>query len=473
MKREKVESLNERDFVTSLIVSTKCCKTLAPYVNLEFFESEYAAVVTSWVLEYYKKFKECPKDNIRSLYLTHQGELQDESLKDLVASFLQNLADSNININNEDYLLDRSKDFLDSRALKLYTEKLNACLEVGDMKKARKVQAEYKKISEVETNEVSLFSKSSTKIIQESLSKVDEELMYLPENLNKVTGKLHRNDFMAILAAPKKGKSWFLQYLATEAVKQSLNVVFVSMEMSREEVVQRMWKMMYGSKSGIVPEGIYECAKIVPSDEGEGKFTSELFDISVKPGCGKSVQYLQKQSKALNKYKGDLRIIAYPAFGASVEEISQRVEELASENFVADVLVIDYADITKSIGGGSEPRNQLDLIWKHLRYFAMKFHCLVITASQTNRSAINSSIVDITSVSEDIRKAAHCTTFVSMEQTNGMRKNHLMRIRNMLMRNGEIGKSCVFPQCLGLGQFVLGEPVDAEQFIFDCGMEES
>lgn len=465
MKREKVESLNERDFVTSLIVSTKCCKTLAPYVNLEFFESEYAAVVTSWVLEYYKKFKECPKDNIRSLYLTHQGELQDENLKDLVASFLQNLADSNININNEDYLLDRSKDFLDSRALKLYTEKLNACLEVGDMKKARKVQAEYKKISEVETNEVSLFSKSSVKVIQESLSKVDEELMTLPENLNKVTGKLHRNDFLALLAPPKRGKSWFLQYLATEAVKQSLNVVFVSMEMSREEVVQRMWKMMYGSKSGIVPEGIYECARIVPSGDGE-MYTSELFDISVKPGCGKSVQYLQKQSKALNKYKGDVRIIAYPAFGASVEEISQRVEELASENFVADVVVIDYADITKPIGGGTEVRNQLDLIWKHLRYFAMKFHCLVITASQTNRTALNNSQVSADSISEDFRKLAHITSMCSMEQTPKMREAHLMRIRNIAVRNDNVEETCVFPQCLGLGQFVLGEPVLGRNFLF-------
>lgn len=465
MKREKIESLNERDFVTSLIMSTKCCKALAPYVNLEYFETEYARVVTDWTLGYYKQFKECPKDNITSLYLTHQGELQDEGLKDLVASFLQNLADSNLNINNEDYLLDRSKDFLDSRALKLYTERLNACLEVGDMKKARKIQSEYKKISEVETNEVSLFSKSSVKTIQESLSKIDEELMSLPENLNKVTGKLHRNDFMAILAAPKKGKSWFLQYLATEAAKQGLNVVFVSMEMTREEVVQRMWKMMYGSKSGIIPEGIYECAKIVPSGEKD-MYTSELFDINVKPGCGRSVQYLQKQSKAQNKYKGDIRIVAYPAFGASVEDIGQRVEELATENYIADVLVIDYADITKPIGGGSEVRNQLDAIWKYLRYFAMKFHCLVITASQTNRTALNSSTVNVDSVAEDFRKVAHITSFVSMEQTPKMKEAHLMRIRNIAVRNDNVEECCVFPQCLGLGQFVLGAPVLGKNFIF-------
>lgn len=472
MKREKIDGLNEKNFVTSLIMSDKCCKALIPYVNLDYFESDYARIVVGWICDYYKKFKTCPKNDITSLYVTHHEEIQDEALKDLVASFLQNLADGDLNINNEDYLLDRSRDFLDARALKNYTEKIEACLEVNDTKKAREIQARYKKISEVETNEVSLFSKESVKTIQEALGKVDEELMILPENLNKVTGKLHRNDFLAILAAPKMGKSFFMQYLAVEAVRQSLNVVFVSMEMSREEVVQRLWKMIYGSKSGIIPEGVYEGARIIADPTDSEKFTSERFNVKVRGNTGKSVSYLQKQFKAVNQYKGDLRVIAYPAFGASVEDITQRVEELANENFVADVVIIDYADITKSIGGGVEIRNQLDLIWKHLRYFAMKFHCLVITASQTNRSALNSSQVGADSVAEDFRKMAHITSFVSMEQTRRMREEHLMRIRNIAVRNDNVEETCVFPQCLGVGQFVFGNPVLGKNFIFPGNGEE-
>ena len=463
MKREKIESLNERDFIISLIMSEKCCKILIPYINLNYFEIEYSRIIIGWIVDYYRQFKKCPKNDIQSLYLTHCEEIQDESLKDLVASFLQNLSDSEININNEDYLLDRSKDYLDKLSLKHYTEELEACLNLNDIKKARKIQEKFEKISEVETNEVSLFSKDSVDIIKEALNKTDEELMTLPESLNRVTGKLHRNDFMAILAPPKGGKSWFMQYLAMEAVKQGLNVIFVSMEMTREEVIQRLWKMMYGAKSGIIQEGTYEGARIIKDGE---KYRSELIDINVKGNNGRTIQHLQRQSLAANQHKGDLRIIAYPAFGSSVVEITERVEELARENFVADVVVIDYADITKPIGGGPDVRNQLDAIWKHLRGFAMKFHCLVVTASQTNRSALGSSVVEISSVSEDIRKAAHCTTFVSMEQTKVMREKHLMRIRNMLMRNGEIGKTCVFPQCYPIGQFILGMPVNGDDFVF-------
>ena len=467
MTREKINTSNEKDFITSLIMSDKCCQILVPYIKLSYFDNEFAKIVLTWIIEYYTKFKVSPKDDIVSLYRTHHDEIQDESVRDLVAVFIQNLADSDININNEDYLLDKSKDFLDKKALQSYTESINACLETNDMDKARKIQTSFKRISPKETNEVSLFSKSDKKIIQESLDKVDEELMVLPDEMNKMTGKLHRGDFMAILAPPKKGKSWFMLYLAVEAVRQGLNVIFVSMEMSREEVVQRLWKMMFGSKSGIVPAGNYETVRFVNDTLNPGKYKSEFFDVRVRPDSGKSVDSLQKSFTMQNQHKGDIRVIAYPTFGASAEEITDRIEEIASEeNFVADVVIIDYADITKPIGGGSEVRNQLDLIWKHLRGFASKFHCLMISASQTNRTAWNSAKVGGESIGEDFRKIAHVCSMISMEQTPKMKKEHIMRVRNIAVRNDEVIDACVFPQCLGLGQFVFGKPINADDFVF-------
>ena len=467
MEKQKIESLNEKNFVVSLIMSDKVCKTLIPYINPDYFDVEYSRIVVSWVIDYYKKFNRAPKDDITSLYINNHDKIEDEALKNLIASFLQNLSESELNINNEDYLLDRSKDFIDKKSLEKYTEELNACLAVNDVDKARRIQSKYRKISPTETNEVSLFDKRSVKKIQEALSKTDEELMTLPENMNKVTGKLHRNDFLALLAGAKTGKSWAMQYLATQAVLQGLNVVFVSMEMSVEEVIQRIWKMLYGSKSGIIPEGVYEGAKIVEDPNDPEKFTSQLFDIKVRSSAAKSVRHLQKQTLAQNQHKGNLRVIAYPSFGASVTEITDRIEELATkENLIADVVVIDYADITKPIGGGSELRNQLDAIWKHLRWFAMQFHCLMITASQTNRSGIGASEVDANAISEDIRKMAHCTSMVSLEKTKKMKQEHLIRMRNIAVRNDNVEETCVFPQCLDIGQFVLFNPVLGKDFNF-------
>ena len=142
------------------------------------------------------------------------------------------------------------------------------------------------------------------------------------------------------------------------------------------------------------------------------------------------------------------------------------------ENFVTDVLIIDYADITKPIGGGTELRNQLNAITQYLRGFSMKFHCVTITGTQTNRSGYSSSVVDVNAIAEDYRKITHVTSMISMEQTPKMKRNHIMRLRNVVMRNGEAVDCCVFPQCLGLGQFVFGEPILAENLIMESEDEE-
>ncbi|MBR6403167.1 MAG: hypothetical protein IKS48_07265 [Eubacterium sp.] len=468
MKREVIENLNEKDFVASLIMSNKCCQILLPYTKANYFDCDYSRVIVSWVKDYYEKFKVSPKKDITSVYKMRCDEIQDEALKDLVYNYLKNIAESEININNEDYLIDRGKDFIDYKALQEYTENLQACIDTRDMNKARKVQQNYNRISIAETNEVSLLDKSAVDIIKNALKQQEEVLFTMPGEINNVFGNIHRNDFIMIMGGAKKGKSFLLQECGIQAVEQRLNVTLVELEMTREEEIQRLWKRWFGVKSGLVKPGTYETCKFVECPDEKGKYKIELYDVNVKESKEEDVEKLQKQLRAFTKYSANLRVIAYPAGTASVIDICDRVEELATkENFVTDVLLIDYADITKPIGGGTELRNQLNAITQYLRGFAMKFHCCVITATQTNRTGYSSSVVDVNAIAEDYRKITHVTSMVSMEQTPKMKKNHIMRLRNVVMRNGEAVDCCVFPQCLSLGQFVFGEPILAENLIME------
>ncbi len=472
MKREVIENINEKDFVASLIMSDKCCQILLDYVKPTYFDIDYSRVIVSWVSDYYKKFKIAPKKDVTSIYKSRCDEIQDEALKDLIYNYLKNIAESEININNEDYLVDRGKDFIDYKALQEYTENLQACLDTRDMAKARKVQQDYKKINTTEVNEVSLLSLECADRIARALSASKEILFTLPENMNKVFGNIHREDFIAVLAPPKRGKSFMLQYIAIQALMQRLNVVYVSMEMNIDEVVQRLWKTLFGTKSGLVSEGLYESCRFIECPDEEGKYHSELIDVNVKTTDVGDIKTYQKQLKAMTQYQGNLRILSYPRFNASVETICNRVEELAKDGFVADVVIIDYADITTPIGGGSELRNQLDEIWKYLGGFAMKFHCAMITASQTNRSGLSANVVGGETIGENFKKLAHITSMVSLEQTPKMRKEHIMRIRNIAVRNDEVEETCVFPQCLKVGQFVFGEPILGKDFIFENGEDD-
>ena len=48
-----------------------------------------------------------------------------------------------------------------------------------------------------------------------------------------------------------------------------------------------------------------------------------------------------------------------------------------------------------------------------------------------------------------------------------------MRVRNIAIRNGEVEDACIFPQCLGLGQFVFGEPISTRDFIRNTGDDDN
>ena len=53
-----------------------------------------------------------------------------------------------------------------------------------------------------------------------------------------------------------------------------------------------------------------------------------------------------------------------------------------------------------------------------------------------------------------------------------MKQNHLMRVRNIAVRNDNVEETCVFPQCLSLGQFMFGNPVLGKDFRFDNNEED-
>ena len=126
-----------------------------------------------------------------------------------------------------------------------------------------------------------------------------------------------------------------------------------------------------------------------------------------------------------------------------------------------DMVVVDYADIMAP-SEKNEYRQQLDSIWKRLRSLAQKWHCAVITASQTNREALYSD-ADQQNVAEDIRKIAHVTSMVSINQTEDEKKKGIVRFKQLVIREESAEfRQAVCLQCLDLGKMVIDSRFDDE-----------
>ena len=100
------------------------------------------------------------------------------------------------------------------------------------------------------------------------------------------------------------------------------------------------------------------------------------------------------------------RAIHIPSKTATVSDLQTEVELLRQrENFIPDVIIIDYADLIKPDSHDAK-RHQLDDIWEELRAWGQTDSALIITASQTNRLSADAQYMKATHVAEDWSKAA-------------------------------------------------------------------
>jgi len=233
-----------------------------------------------------------------------------------------------------------------------------------------------------------------------------------------------------------------------EALKNGLNVVFYSLEMSRTNMIKRIWKALSGQVTEdtelTIPYFTEDGSKWVIENKTTLKKASSILEIEKK----------QKSLKRMFR-GGSFKVFAEPAYSLTVESLETKLDDLVHDGFMPDVIIIDYADIMMPSDRSAELRNQLDGIWKRLRAMAQKRKAVVFTASQTNRGAISRE-VEAEDVAEDIRKLAHVTSMVSISKTKYCKENSLAIFSQLAVREGEPEmRKVIATQCLALGRPVL------------------
>lgn len=249
--------------------------------------------------------------------------------------------------------------------------------------------------------------------------------------------------------------TWALIDAGVTAMMNGLKVLHCSLEMSESQMLKRYWTCM----SGQVNED-KELDYSYFEQDGD-KWTVEHKTISRKAVSISEIQKKQKQLKRMFR-GGDIRVLAVPAYSESVEMLDMDIENLVqNDGYIPDVIIVDYADIMMPSEKG-DYRNQIDGIWKRLRGMAQKRKCVVFTASQSGRASIGKN-VDATDIAEDIRKLAHVTSMVSLNQTEIEKKNGILRLKQLAVREGEQEfRQAVCTQCFGIGRIVTDSRFDNE-----------
>ena len=412
----------EKEIVTGLLFSDEYTKQLVPVFNKYLFQVSYIRLLSGWCIEYYNTYKKAPAENIIHIVKGYmeQGKVNEDDVE-LIHKFLQTVKPyDNKNI---DFYVDRAEKYLRKRRLEQLRDDLSSLCLVNDVDKAENAVATFKRIARPKTIGIDIFRDEIIAIMDNDLDK----LFRMRGALGDLIGDFCRQDFVAVAAPMKRGKTYWLQEIAIEAMQRELNIVFYSFEMSEKKMLRRIYQQILGeTKNEYIAEINY------PYFDHDGRIK---FRKSNKKGL--STEMIERRRKRLVKYMHNKFLLCtYPTGSINVDDVRNHLDTLLHfNNFVPDVIVIDYADIMAPERFSSrDERHKLNDTWKALRGLAQERNCLVVTATQTNRSTFNKDIEE-SDIAEDIRKLAHATTVIALNQDKEDKKNNIMRVKVLVSRD--------------------------------------
>ena len=207
----------------------------------------------------------------------------------------------------------------------------------------RNIGTDYFEDPELRLNRLSLNSKpTSTGFID------------LDENLG---GGLNRKEMIIFAAPPGVGKSLTMANLARNIMKQSLNVIYISLELSEEVVAKRFDSMFTG-----------------------------IAQIDLLKNITKTSIAIKTQQESF----GHLTIKRMPESTTNANHVRAYLKEFEiTKGYLPDALVIDYMDLMCS-NQQISAENQFirdKFISEELRSIANEYNLMMITASQLNRGS--------------------------------------------------------------------------------------
>lgn len=204
---------------------------------------------------------------------------------------------------------------------------------------------------------------------------------------------------LGVIAAPSGiGKSWALATIGANAARLGKKVVYYTLELNENYVGLRYDTIFSGIESNEIvnnPDKIKQLIDIIP---------------------------------------GDVVVKYYPARTITVHTLHSHLEHLISNKFVPDIMLVDYADLIRSVDRADARHQELGFIYEELRALGAHFNIPCWTASQTQRSSLQDDIIEADKIAASYEKIMTADLVMSLsrkleDKANNTGRAHLMKNR--------------------------------------------
>lgn len=413
---------------TGLIHSVDFTRKVLPFIKPDYYQDPSSKLIYEVIHEHFTKYDASPSiSELRTSINLKNGSISDKIIQS--ASIIIDGMETK-SVDNVDWLLDNTEKFCKDRSLANAIMKSVSILNGEDKTKKREHMPKML--------EEALAITFDNKIGHDYLEDAKERWEYYHQEVDRVKSHINginiatnggypKKTLSLVLAGSNVGKSAFLCDHAAHLLRNGYNVLYISLEMSKEEISRR------------IDANLLEIPVNDVADSGEDFFFNSINKLKM----GKS---------------GRLFVQDYPVKGAGTIQFTQHLNELKlKKGFYADVVIIDYLGLVaaSSVDNAAGMYTVNKVVAEDLRAFATVENVAVLSATQTNRGGQSSSSIEMEDVGESHGISQTADLILSLVRTEDLREEGRVLISQVKNRISNVDH---------YKRFVVGLDIDTMTF---------
>ena len=390
----------------NLLYNEEYLRKVIPFIKTDYFEQPVQKVVFEEIWNFVQEYNQATTKEVLCIEIEKRSDITDASFKEItqLISYLEDVP------TDYDWLLDTTEKWCRDRAIYLALMESIALADGKDKEKDRdaipSILSDALAVSfDTHVGHDYLLDYEAR---YESYHRKEDKIEFDLEYFNKITkGGLPNKTLNIALAGTGVGKSLFMCHVASGALLDGKNVLYITMEMAEEKIAERIDANLLN----------------VP--------IQEITDLP-------KVMFEDKVTKLAQKTQGTLIIKEYPTASAHAGHFRALLNELAlKKSFRPDIIFIDYLNICASsrYRGNSTVNSYsyIKAIAEELRGLAVEANVPIVSATQTTRSGYGSSDVELTDTSESFGLPATADlmfALISTEDLEGLGQIMVKQLKN-------------------------------------------
>jgi replicative DNA helicase len=383
--------------ISALLTDVRMMDTLCEIIDKKFFESDANKWIVQEIKDYYDEYK---KEPTLDVFKGQVSKLDNPSLKKAVVEQLKTVY-TQIGQDDFEYVKNEFTSFCINQNMK------NVILQSVDLLKS----GNYDRIKDLVDKAMKVGVESDLGMdylldFEERFSETGRETVATGWDCvdDLMGGGLGPGELGVVVAPSGVGKSWMLACLGAAAVRAGKTVVHYTLELSQHYVGLR-----YDTVFTHIP----------------------------------SVNLKEKKDEVYGKLKrlpGKLKVKYYPPKGASSKTIQLHIEKMIAAGNRPDLIIVDYADLLLSHSNKTDSTYaEQGGVYIDLRGMSGELQIPIWTASQTNRSAIDSEVIEADKIADSYAKVMNADFIMSLSRKAKDKINNTARVHIMKNRFGSDG----------------------------------